>query len=80
MRELDKLKSEEEGVIVELIGGKGFISRMAALGISKGAKVKVLQNYGKGPIIILVRETRIALGRGEAKKIIVGDENCQKEL
>jgi ferrous iron transport protein A len=74
MVELTKLKKDEESQIVELKGGKDFHSRMASLGITKGAAIKVLQNYGKGPIIVIVRNTRIALGRGEANKILV-DKN-----
>lgn len=71
MVELTKLKKEENAIIAELMGSKEFHSRMASLGLTKGATVKILQNYGKGPIIVLVRSTRIALGRGEANKILV---------
>lgn len=45
------------------------MSRAAALGFTPGAKVTVVQNYGRGPIIVAVRGTRLALGRGEALKI-----------
>jgi Fe2+ transport system protein FeoA len=31
----------------------------------------VIQNYGHGPIIVNLRDTRVALGRGEAGKILV---------
>lgn len=81
MLELLKLKNEESSYVIELKGGKEFSTRMASLGITIGSEVKVLQNYGKGPIIILVKNTRIALGRGEAQKIIVGDpsEKCSKK-
>jgi len=44
---------------------------MASLGLTEGSSVKVIQNFGRGPMIILVRDTRIALGRGEAEKIMV---------
>jgi Fe2+ transport system protein FeoA len=29
------------------------------------------QNFGSGPVIVKVRDTRIALGRGEAMKVLV---------
>jgi Fe2+ transport system protein FeoA len=29
------------------------------------------QNYGRGPLIVIVRGTRVALGRSEAAKIVV---------
>ena len=47
-----------------------FASRLAAFGLSLGSEVEVLQNRGHGPVLIRVRDTRIALGRGEAKKIL----------
>jgi Fe2+ transport system protein FeoA len=31
----------------------------------------MVQNYGWGPVIVEVRDTKIALGRGEAHKISV---------
>lgn len=51
--------------------GWGLTSRLATLGFTPGAKVTIEQNFGHGPIIVMVRGTRIALGRGEAQKIIV---------
>ena len=52
-------------------GGHGLVSRLSSLGFTPGAKVTMVQNFGRGPIIVMVRGTRIALGRGEAQKIIV---------
>ena len=72
MRELTKLRNEEEAAVVALKGGRSFTSRMASMGLTVGVKVKMLQNFGRGSLIILVRETRIALGRGEASKILIG--------
>jgi len=31
----------------------------------------MLQNFGHGPLIVNIRDTRIALGRGEATKVLV---------
>jgi len=58
-------------LVRRLEGGKDFVSRMAVLGFTEGAEVQVIQNYGHGPVIVLVRETRVALGRGEALKVLV---------
>lgn len=52
-------------------GGHGFLSRLASLGFTPGADLRVVQNYGHGPIIVNLRGTRVALGRGEAEKILV---------
>ncbi len=57
--------------VARLSGGRGFVSRMAALGFTPGAEVTMVQNYGHGPIIVAVRDSYIALGRGEAAKVMV---------
>jgi len=71
VRRLHALKVGETGVVADLIGGRDLVSRLAALGFTPGASVMVAQNFGRGPIIVTVRDTRIALGRGEAGKIRV---------
>ncbi len=68
---LTDLKRRESGIIQELRGGAGFRSRLAALGFTPGIAVTMLQNRGHGPVIVNVRDTKIALGRGEATKILV---------
>jgi ferrous iron transport protein A len=69
--ELDRVPSGTRAVVCRLGGGSEFASRLAAMGLSVGSRVQVLQNRGYGPVLVLVRETRIALGRGEAAKILV---------
>lgn len=68
-RMLNDVEPGTEGVIRRLAGGQAFVSRLAALGFSIGAKLTVLQNFGRGPLIVLVRDTRVALGRGEARLV-----------
>ncbi|MCX7830283.1 MAG: ferrous iron transport protein A [Acidobacteria bacterium] len=81
MVDLLKLESGETSYIVGFKGGREFLSRMASMGLTIGSEIKVLQNYGKGPIIVLSKNTRIALGRGEAQKIIVGEPSkCRRNL
>ncbi len=78
MRELTKLLNNEEAAVTALKGGRGFTGRMASMGLTVGVRVKMLQNFGRGSLIILVRETRIALGRIEASKIFVGGSTGDK--
>lgn len=59
------------GIVRRLQGGRGFSSRVAALGFTIGAEVMIVKNYGHGPIIAAVRQTQVALGRGEADQIQV---------
>ena len=68
---LTLLASHEEGTVVKLDGGRGFISRLATLGFTPGTQLAMVQNFGRGPLIVCVRDARIAMGRGEAAKVIV---------
>jgi Fe2+ transport system protein FeoA len=45
--------------------------KLAAMGLSKGALVKVIKNDFFGPIILGKNSTRISLGRNLAQKIEV---------
>lgn len=66
---LGALPAGKTGTVAELRGGRGFTTRMAALGFTPGAQITMIQNFGHGPLIVLVRGTRIALGRGEAERV-----------
>ncbi|MBM4464120.1 MAG: ferrous iron transport protein A [Chloroflexi bacterium] len=68
---LSDLAPGRVGVVRQLVGGRGFISRLAALGFTPGVEVTMVQNFGHGPLIVLVRDTRLAFGRGEAAKVMV---------
>lgn len=68
---LSDLEAGTTGTVRELRGGREFAGRVAGMGIAIGATLRVVQNYGEGPIMIDVRDTRLALGRGEAMKIVV---------
>jgi Fe2+ transport system protein FeoA len=56
-----------------------LLSGLAALGFTPGARLRVMQNFGHSPVIVSVRDTRVALDRGEATKIrverLVGGED-----
>lgn len=71
---LSAVNSGELVEIKRMAGGHHFLSRLASLGFTPGARLRVVQNYGRGPIIVNVRDTRVALGRGEAEKILVGQD------
>jgi ferrous iron transport protein A len=71
---LSDLAPGEVGVVHKLAGGWGFTSRLATLGFTPGAELTMVQNFGHGPLIVNIRGTRIALGRGEAAKVVVTKE------
>jgi ferrous iron transport protein A len=41
------------------------------MGFTPGETISMVQNYGRGPIIVSIRGTLLALGRGEARKVAV---------
>lgn len=64
------LGEDEEGIVHLVSGGESLTSRLAGMGIITGTRIKVLRNTG-GLVIVLAAETRVALGRGQAEKILV---------
>jgi ferrous iron transport protein A len=75
---LAKFPTGSHGYVHELRGGQRLAGRLAALGLTLGAEIEVLQNPGRGPVLVLVRGTRLALGRGQAAKIIVGETRDER--
>jgi ferrous iron transport protein A len=67
---LDRLPTGASAVVRALRGGAEMTQRLAALGLTEGASIVVLQNARRGPLLVRVRDTRIAIGRGEAAKIV----------
>ena len=68
---LDRVKSGSWAVVQSISGDKKFVRRAAGRGFTPEAALLVIQNFGIGPLIVFLCDTQIALGRGEAKKIIV---------
>jgi ferrous iron transport protein A len=75
--DLNDLGPGETATVREITGGTQFRSRMASLGFTPGALVKMIQNYGRGAVIVSLRGTRVALGRGEARKVGVSRDSHQ---
>jgi Fe2+ transport system protein FeoA len=73
-RLIAELPAGSGAIIHSLTGGHNFCSRMANLGFTAGAPVTVRQNYGRGPIVVALRGTLVALGRAEAAQIFVLSE------
>lgn len=68
---LSQLPANAFATILSLASGRLETLRLVSLGLTPGAQVAMAQNYGRGPLIVLVRGTRVALGRGEAARILV---------
>ncbi|MBN1259670.1 MAG: ferrous iron transport protein A [Anaerolineae bacterium] len=68
---ISQLQAGQQGYVRALHGGRGFVARLAALGFTPGAPVTMVRNPGFGPVIVSIRGTQIALGRGEAHHVLV---------
>ncbi|RLC77223.1 MAG: ferrous iron transport protein A [Chloroflexi bacterium] len=71
LKPLSEVLPGQKVQVESLRGGRGFVARLAALGFTPGAEVIMVQNYGYGPVIVSIRGSYIALGRGEAAKVLV---------
>ncbi len=76
---LSSLKDGQKGVITGIkVGGErgrrrwGFRKRLMDLGLTPGTIITVVKSAPfSGPIEVLVRGSRLALGRGMAERIFV---------
>jgi ferrous iron transport protein A len=68
---LATLPTGARGTVAVLEGGSGFVGRLAGMGITVGASVRILQNTRRGPLLIHVRDTRLAIGRREGLRVLV---------
>ncbi len=74
---LSQLREGEEGIIHALTGGRELSSRLAGMGIALNMKIKVLRS-GSGLIIVQAGDTRVALGGGEADKILLSPPEAEE--
>jgi ferrous iron transport protein B len=75
---LTSLYEGEQAFVVEIRGGRGLRVRLASMGLVPGAKIKVLRNRA-GLLIVSSGGTRLAMGRGQADKILVRRAEPEKE-
>jgi ferrous iron transport protein A len=68
---LTELSDDNHATILAFNIGTVEATRLVSLGFTPGAEVSMTQNYGRGPLIVTVRGTHVALGRVEAGKIFV---------
>jgi ferrous iron transport protein A len=57
--------------VVGLRGGGGLDRKLADMGLTPGAEVRLISCQGAGPVLIDLKGSRLALGRGMAMKIMV---------
>jgi len=72
VRPLTMLGPGQEATVVGINAGAGLSRRLATMGLCPGMKVRLLQAGQPGPLLVMVGNTRLCLGRGLAQKVMVG--------
>jgi Fe2+ transport system protein FeoA len=68
---LSALSYGVQAKISKINGGCNLIKRLTEMGLTCGTTIKVVSDPCGGPVLIEVRDSRLALGRGVATKIYV---------
>lgn len=76
---LDEVKPGRHAILQTNNAEKAVASRLVSLGFTPGVDIEMVQNYGHGPLVVSVRGTRVALGRQEAKNIIVAENQAEDD-
>jgi ferrous iron transport protein A len=71
MMPLNMVDQNQEVKLVSIVGGLKMKQRLADLGLNIGMTIRVLKKASGGPMIIAVKDSRLALGWGMANRIIV---------
>ncbi|MBC7294531.1 MAG: ferrous iron transport protein A [Thermoleophilia bacterium] len=71
MSTLAHVPAGSRAVVAGLPWGRGLARRLIALGLAPGSEVYVVQNRGRGPLIVEVHGARLAIGRGQAEQVTV---------
>jgi Fe2+ transport system protein FeoA len=70
-RLLSATKAGDMVRLVRIDAGRSLRSRLAALGLVSESQLTVVSNGHPGPFILIVKDTKVVLGRGAAQKITV---------
>ncbi|MBD3193158.1 MAG: hypothetical protein GF308_21170 [Candidatus Heimdallarchaeota archaeon] len=66
------LEKGEWGIVAQKIqAGRGACRRLTELGLIPGTPVQMVNKIKRGPVLIRVKGTKLAIGRGLACKIRV---------
>lgn len=61
--------------IIRINGGKNIVSKLSSMGIYEGVDIEKLVSYSKGPVVIKVLNSEVAIGHNMAEKIVVKELN-----
>ena len=70
---LSEARSGQLACVVALEGGKHMRGRLLSMGLKRGSDLRILRggNGVQGPTLVAAGETRMAIGYGMARRILV---------
>jgi ferrous iron transport protein A len=71
MTPLSLAPAGEPLTIVDVRAGSRLRHRLSDLGLVPGTVIEVVQSLGRGPVILALGDSRLALGRGASHKVLV---------
>lgn len=69
---LSETKPGKRYIVKEIKDEARLVNRLSSMGLLCGSTIDVCQNNRKQPVLIFTRDTLVAIGREESKKIMVG--------
>ncbi len=78
---LAEMEPGQTGTVKAIDGGCGMAARLQSLGLYPGQKVAKLSSvFQKGPVVIVINRSQVALGYGRACRIYVELENQTRSI
>lgn len=71
LKPLSKVKSGETVKLARINAGQGLNNRLASMGLVPNVEITVVKGGHPGPFVISVKDCKMMLGRGVARKIMV---------
>ena len=69
---LTEMERDQEGVVLEIRGGRRLIHRLESLGLRAGVTLTMVSPpYLRGPVTVRIGNAQVALGHGMAGKVII---------
>jgi ferrous iron transport protein A len=68
---LTNLQVGKKARVLKIDGGMNAKNKLRAMGILPGVDITVVQIIDRGPVVIKNGNTRLAIGRGMAEKVVV---------
>jgi ferrous iron transport protein A len=70
-RPLSQVEEGQTVSIAAIVGGRELRSRLTTMGLLPKTRISVVRNGKSGPFVINVKNSKVALGRAVADKIMV---------